>query len=212
MAVMKQGILGGLQNKIGSVVGSSWKGIAVLKSKPLSVANPKTAAQLAQRAKMTNIVAFAVIILADIIKPLWDRFASKMSGYNDFVTTNIALFAAAMPSPVASFQISKGKMAATVPSSVVCDVSNNTSVISWVDDTGEGLKLTTDQAFVVMFNATLGKVSFAAALDARGDSSTNCLNPVGTVVGNAVHCYLAFRRVDGTVVSNTGYKIATVQA
>lgn len=212
MAVMKQGILGGLQNKIGSVVGSSWKGIAVLKSKPLSVANPKTAGQLAQRGKMTNVVAVGVVLLADIIKPLWDRFASKMSGYNDFIMTNISLFANIYPSPPASFQISKGKMAATTIDSAVMDISNNTTVVEWTDDSGTGLKLASDVAYIVVIDQNTGKVSFSLATDTRSDLDTSCHNPAGAAVGHTCHAYLAFRRADGTVVSNTSYKVVTVQA
>ena len=45
MGIIKRGILGGVSNKVGNVVGSSWKGIATLRSLPLSVANPNTLAQ-----------------------------------------------------------------------------------------------------------------------------------------------------------------------
>lgn len=212
MAVMKQGILGGLQNKIGSVVGSSWKGIAVLKSKPLSVANPKTAGQIAQRTKMTNIVAFAQIILADLIKPLWDRFASRMSGYNDFVQANIALFAAAMPSPVANFILSKGKMAETAITTAVADISDHRLALEWVDDSGQGLKLATDTVYALGFDANTGDVFFSAGVVTRADANVNITFPATVLIGHAVHAYLAFRRADGTVVSNTTYKVATVQA
>jgi hypothetical protein len=92
MGVIKRGILGGFRGKVANVIGSSWKGIAVIKAMPLSVANPKTAGQVAQRTKMTNIVAFAKIILVNIIKPLNDRFASGESGFNLFVKRNILLF------------------------------------------------------------------------------------------------------------------------
>ena len=48
MGILKQGILGGFSGKVANVVGTSWKGIAVIKAMPLSVANPKTAGQVAQ--------------------------------------------------------------------------------------------------------------------------------------------------------------------
>jgi hypothetical protein len=211
-AVIKQGILGGFQNAIGSVVGSSWKGIAVMKSKPLSVANPKTAGQVAQRTKMTNVVAFAQAILATLIKPLWDRFASQMSGYNDFVMTNIHLFALAYPGTPASFILSKGKMAATTIATAVLDISDHTVSITWADDTGQGLKLTGDKPYCLVYNQSLNKFAVAAGLDTRGDGGIDFEMPASTVLGNVVHCWLAFRRTDGTVVSDSSYKIVTVQA
>jgi hypothetical protein len=209
---MKQGILGGLQNKIGSVVGSSWKGIPVLKSKPLSVSNPRTAGQIAQRTKMTNVVVVAKAILASIIKPLWDRFASKMSGYNAFVTENIALFALAHPSVYASFVISKGKMVSTPINTALTDISTNTTVLTWLDDSGEGLKINTDIAYGVLYNANKNTWSSKGLADERSETNLALPNPTGTLLGDVVHAWIAFRRADGTVVSNTSYKQCTVQA
>lgn len=70
MATIKQGILGGFSGRVGTIVGTSWKGIAVMKSLPLSVANPKTAGQVGQRTKFSSVVALASVILSSIIKPL----------------------------------------------------------------------------------------------------------------------------------------------
>ncbi|MDD4439773.1 MAG: DUF6266 family protein, partial [Tissierellia bacterium] len=92
MATIKQGILGAFSGKVGSVVGSSWKGIPVMKSLPPSVANPKTAKQIEQRSRMKACTAFSQATLADVIKPLNDRFASRMSGFNAFTSRNIACF------------------------------------------------------------------------------------------------------------------------
>ena len=88
MGVIKRGILGGFSNKVGNVVGSTWKGIAVVKSMPLSVANPRSAGQVKQRTFFKHMTILASGTLSSIIKPLWDRFASNMSGYNAFISTN----------------------------------------------------------------------------------------------------------------------------
>ena len=50
MGKIKQGILGGFKGKVGTVIGSSWNGIAYMRGLAQSVKNPKTAAQLQQRA------------------------------------------------------------------------------------------------------------------------------------------------------------------
>ena len=49
MGKIRQGILGGFKGTVGTVIGSSWNGIAYMKGRPQSVKNPKTPAQLAQR-------------------------------------------------------------------------------------------------------------------------------------------------------------------
>lgn len=205
MGKIKQGILGGFSGSVGGVVGSSWKGINVMKAKPVSVANPKTAGQIAQRTKMTNVTAFAIVLLANLIKPLWDRFQTGKSGYNAFVSQNISLFAAALPNPYADLVISKGKMAETVITSLTSQDGQAVVAVNWGDDIGEGYKLATDEAYAVVINETNGDYAYAAADDTRTDASTNVTLPSAVSSGDTLHAYLSFRRADGTVVSNTGY-------
>ena len=49
MGKIKQGILGGFKGKVGTVIGSSWNGIAYMKGLPQSQKNPNTLAQQKQR-------------------------------------------------------------------------------------------------------------------------------------------------------------------
>lgn len=89
MAIIKRGILGGFSNKIGNVVGTSWKGISVMRSLPQSVHNPRTASQTRQRRKFATVSAVGSSILDIIIKPYWDSGAIRMSGYNKFVSETL---------------------------------------------------------------------------------------------------------------------------
>ena len=49
MGKIRQGILGGFNGSVGTVVGSSWNGIAYMRGRPQSIRNPRTPAQMAQR-------------------------------------------------------------------------------------------------------------------------------------------------------------------
>lgn len=214
MGVIKRGILGGFSGSVGNVVGSSWKGIATMKAKPLSVANPNTAGQVAQRTKMTNAVEYAKEILTDIIKPLNDRFASAMSGFNLFIQRNIDLFAAADPTPPQDLIIAQGNVEGFDTFAVSGDVSNNEIVFSWVDNTGTGDSLATDVPFVFVYNETLNEIAVG---DNTGvDRSIQGLSitplPTGWVAGNVLRAYGAFRRADGSKVSNTSYATANIVA
>ena len=55
MGKIKQGILGGFKGKVGTVIGASWNGIAYMRGLAQSVKNPKTAAQLQQRAYFKDL-------------------------------------------------------------------------------------------------------------------------------------------------------------
>lgn len=210
MGVIKQGILGGFSGKVAGVVGTSWKGIAVMKSLPQSVSNPQTAGQVAQRTLFSNAVAFAGNILSEVIKPLWDRFASKMSGYNNFIKTNISLFAAALPSPAASLVISTGKMASTSIASLAVTNGSPDCILTWLDDSGEGYKLASDIPYVVIVNETQGTIQGFETSDRRDDAGTTVTMDENNVTSDVVNAYLAFKRSDGTIVSNTSFITETV--
>ena len=88
MGVIKQGILGGFQNKVGAVIGSNWKGIATMRSRPISVANPRTGKQVAVRSEFSTLVKMASALNATLIRPYWSRFAQKKTGANAFISAN----------------------------------------------------------------------------------------------------------------------------
>lgn len=200
MARIKQGILGGFSGKIANVVGTSWKGIAVIKSQPLSVANPKTAAQVAQRTKLSACVAMLQPILSGVIKPLNDRFAGQMSGYNYSLQKSIAAFGAdgslAYPS---EFKISRATAKAQLIDTIDTRIANKEVMAFWTSDAGTGYALGTDKMFFVVFNETTGEIGYSADA-ARADQTTQVVLPEsGLTNGDVLRCYLAALRADGTI-------------
>lgn len=209
MSKIPQGILGGMSGKIGGVVGSSWKGINVLKTKPLSVANPNTAEQIAQRTKFSNSVGFAKQILSDYIKPLWDRFAGQMSGFNAFIKANITEFEDEIPLSSGDFVLGQGRMAATAIDSIEANALDQIVTISWTDDAGNGFKLSEDEVFAIAVNETKKQVGKPVTIKSRADGLIDAVLPETAEAGNVITAYLCFRRVDGTVVSQTAKKSVT---
>ncbi len=211
MGKITQGILGPFSGKCGGIVGGSWKGIATIKGYQPQVSNPKTASQIANRSKLAFVVAFAQSILATMIKPLWDRFQSGMSGYNAFVSVNKDLFTTDIPSSYSSLVISRGKMAATEITGATADESSGQITVGWNDDGGEGFKLATDKVYICVADPIGPEVrGFATGL-VRSDEEAIINMPVLTTGGHEYHVYLSFLRSDGSVVSNNSYLKATVQ-
>lgn len=211
MGIIKRGILGGFSGKVANIVGSSWKGIAVMKSLPLSVANPRTTAQVEQRTKFSNVVAFSKEILTTVIKPLWDRFAQQQSGFNAFISTNIDLFDDEIPDPAADLIISQGKMEQTSITNITVTIPEVNILVEW-DTAVSGLKLASDIPYIVFVNGTSGEVRGFDLTGAatRNDGSTE-LNLQGFFsTGDTGNFYLAFKREDGTVVSNTFWDSGTI--
>ena len=209
MGVIKQGILGGFSGRVGGVVGSSWKGIAYMKTLPLSVANPKTAAQVAQRNSFSQSVLVAVQILSTLIKPLWDRFSVQMSGFNEFLQINIEKYDEALDNAWRNFIMSKGKMAATaiVTASIAAD--NSSAIVTWVDDSGSGLKLITDVPFITVVDVDGVSIAGLEGVSTRSSAAAVLLFPSATYIGLIAYVWLSFKRADGTIVSDSSVLIAT---
>lgn len=209
MARLPQGILGGVLGKVGNVVGSSWKGIPILKSRPLSVANPRTTAQVAQRTKMANVVAFAQPILSAIIKPLNDRFAQQSSGYNDFVSRNIHLFEGKSPTPARDLKISVGKMAAVNPSGLSQGALDTEMDFFFPTTLTDAFASVDDLAYIVAKNLATGEIAANAGLVKRSAGEITVAFSEKITGTDEFQAWLSFRRLDGTVVSNTGYLTTT---
>ena len=85
MGKIKQGILGGFKGKVGTVIGSSWNGIAYMKGLPQSIKNPKTAAQQAQRALFKEVQDLVGQLSHEQLLFLFPNSAKGMSRRNAMV-------------------------------------------------------------------------------------------------------------------------------
>jgi len=88
MAKIKCGILSRTTGKVGGVVGGSWKGINYIREH-VNPANPQTAAQQSQRARMRNAVKLIKPAIATVLNVYVDPLTRRMSGFNRFIKTNI---------------------------------------------------------------------------------------------------------------------------
>lgn len=90
MGKIKQGILGGFNGKTGSVVGSSWKGIAYMRGKAQSIKNPRTQLQQENRTKfggLSEIMSLARVAINKGFK----AYAVKQSAFNYAIRENMNL-------------------------------------------------------------------------------------------------------------------------
>ena len=210
MARIKQGILGGFSGKIGNIVGSSWKGIAVMKTLPLSVSNPRTAKQVTQRGYFSDAVELAQTILVGIIKPLWDRFAVKQSGFNHFVQQFILWKAGA--DLASKVKMAMGQMDIFVEFNATATANNHKLTLDWIDDSGSGLKLPSDEIYCLVLDSNAKHVAHGSNIAIREDETAILTLPDTVTAGMTLNVYAAARRADGTVVSDTNYASVVVAA
>lgn len=205
MGKIKRGILGGFSGKVANIIGGSWKGIAYIRSQPLSVANPRTAGQIAQRTAFAFAVVLAQAILATIIKPMWDRFAQQMSGYNAFIKANVGVLKDFENTVWSDIKMSLGKMIATTIDSVVVASGSAEVTVAWDNTLIGQLQLADDKVFITVVNETQQTAKGFISNKTRADSSAGILLPSVAVADDVIHFYLSFLRDDGSVVSDSSY-------
>lgn len=201
MGVIKRGILGGFSGKVANVVGSSWKGIATMRALPLSVANPNTQAQQKVRSRFSHLAHLGSELLASIIKPMWDRHAQHMSGYNAFIQANKFAFTKENDFVPADFIIARGQMSETQIGQVIAHSA--TSISIEFDDTASGaFQSVSDEMYAVILddNGNLQGFSKLPALRSEGDITIEVEN--SAITGYA---YLAARSADGKIISQTSF-------
>ena len=93
MGKIKQGILGGFKGKVGTVIGASWNGIAYMRGLAQSVKNPKTAAQLQQRAFFKDLQSLVSQLSDEQLASLFPTVMRGMTRRN-MLTRQLAAAAA----------------------------------------------------------------------------------------------------------------------
>lgn len=211
MAVIKSGILGGLSGSIGNVTGSSWKGISVLRTKPLSVANPNTPAQQAVRTPWASLTKLGSSITGAILQPVWNGIASKMSGYNMFLQKNAQLAFSSLGEFIPEgLTVSPG----TLPSAAVSvDELASPTVMSFNIATAlpSIQALPTDKLYAVVVDSDGNYLGSVSGTVARSVGAFSVVANRTLINHEAIYVYAFFLSADGKRIfaqsSVTGYVV-----
>jgi hypothetical protein len=202
MAVIKQGILGGFSGKVGGIVGTSWKGIGVMKAMPLSVANPKTAGQVNNRNRNTAVLRFAQGAGTTFIRSYWNRFAKGMSGFNEFMSVNYAAYNSLINFyDQTKMYTSVGKLIPMILGGLVVTKSSNIVQAVTARSSAADYVLG-DLVDAVFFNATKG-VGVQKLDNAASVTSISLPCPAAWDLDDEIYSFVSCRRADGTAVSTS---------
>lgn len=202
MGKINRGILGGFTGKVGNVVGSSWKGIETMRALPISVLNPRTTAQVGNRTRFGSISTLAAAMLTTIVKPLNDRFASRMSGYNMFTSRNGSAFNDSGSFVPGNLVLSSGKLGATPFTAGGIDNASEVAVI-WDATPVGSYQMSTDKLYVAIVDedGTLVGTSSAVGQRSLGNLVITCSSLLSE--NTVYYAYASFLRADGTIVGNS---------
>ena len=199
MGKFHNGVLGTMTGKVGGVVGRTWKGINTVASYQPNVSNPRTNAQVGQRNKLTGLTQLASQLNTGFIKPLWDRDAKKMSGFNAFIQANMVNVDENGNVTWSDLIASKGKMVKPELSAINVEASSIT--LQWSPAVTDAYSQASDKLYLAIVDSLENKAYAFSAIAIR--SAGTCLVASPLAVSSDFQVYAAFRREDGSVVSNS---------
>ena len=205
MGTIKQGILGGFSGKVGTVIGSSWKGISYMRGRAQSVKNPRTEGQMGQRSKFALTLDFLKPITA-YIRTGYKTYANKQTAFNaamSYIVKNAIEGTA--PDYVLDFSnvlVSRGSL--SQPSAPNVNMDSGKATISWTDNSGQGDAQPTDVAMPLAYNPDKGEAVFNTSAATRADQSAE-LNFPADWNGDTIELYNGFVSADGINVANSIY-------
>lgn len=204
MAKIKQGILGGFSGKVANVVGTSWKGRAVMKSQPLSVSNPKTEAQVGQRNKFSKVAELASQILTQFVQPVENPISGDISGYNLFCKDNKTAYDAAGAFVPANLVCGGGKIPNLDSLIITAETGDTSIVMVWDTPVGTSPLRLNDKVYAVALDKDANVLGVLAG-DVVRETNTADIELAESVempaAGQVVYVLYACVSADGREVS-----------
>jgi hypothetical protein len=189
MAKLKGGILGSAHGKVSGVVASSWKGINYVRTL-VTPANPKTAQQVAARDKFATCAQWGMCIIGQILNPYVGPFQRRMSGFNWFVKTNLAVFVT--PMVYSLVKVCHGNLKGVDAPSI--SNAGGTITVQYGSSLGPS-GLATDLVMAFCYDEVSGLFYYAAAEVARS-VGTLTIPGVPIATGDKLDCWVITCRRD----------------
>lgn len=213
MGTIKQGILGGFSGKVGTVIGSSWKGISYMKGRAQSTRNPKTAAQTMQRTYFKQLAALIAQLSDEQIHALFPHSVKGMTPRNILMKQLDAC--AVITDDVKSVDLSLLEGIGNG------DKINSPMLEKQIEDCGDiglpmlSVVLTADELaaigkpdaanfILVAYNTTKSEITIINTDLASAEYDTPILTPKSWEVGDVVRGYLTYA-ASGEDVSMRGF-------
>jgi hypothetical protein len=205
MGKISNGILGGFSGTIGPAVGSSWKGIQVIRSRPPRKRGSSSPGQLAQMAKMSVVSSF-LHPLTGLLNRTYDSVTVRMSCFNKSLSYNIRnAIAGDYPSFTINYEqviLGRGDLL-NVLMPKAASLSKGTITFSWTDNSGVGSARATDQAFVAVYCEALEDWETGDGGSQRNAGSYTL--DVTAFSGKEVQTYIGFVSSESKFVSTSLY-------
>lgn len=205
MGKYERGILGSFKGRVGTVVGSTWKGLEIMKIKRRKSTGEPTQKQVEQQARFRFMIKF-ISPLSKLFDISFNPAGLPMTGPNNAFSYN---YQSALQGTYPGYSldyskvlISKGELH-TVPNPAAAAGSGGLVNFSWSDNSGVAQANASDKAILVVHCPELNRSVYTTngALRTAGADSLN----VSIFTGKTVETWLGFVSEDGTAVASSVY-------
>ena len=205
MATYLKGILGSFSGKVGNVVGTYWKGKAVMRSLAAHVHNPKTPAQEEQRARLTVASRFISAVFP-LIKEGYAKDAKEESESNaamrDILRDAVISTGTSASIDLTRVQLSKGTLINPGNPTVVQGTGHSVDV-SWTDNSHSSRDASSeDTVMVSLYNPTVNAANNDVSSYIRSNEECT-INYPADWAGATLTLFMAAKSPDGKLISNS---------
>jgi hypothetical protein len=201
MGIFSKGLFGAFRGKVGSIVGSTWKGVEVVRSKPAARKGNFSADQLQQQAKFSLMIKF-LRPLSPLLNQAYGATAVQMTGINKAFAYNIMnAVAGVYPAFTINYpkiQLGQGNLTEAELPAASSAAAGKLS-INWTDNSGNGSAQAADIAFIAIYCEDLNRWFYKQNAAARSDGAVALDVPAFS--GKKVQTYLGFVSAKGKQVS-----------
>ena len=212
MGKIKQGILGGFKGKVGTVIGSSWNGIAYMRGQAQSFKDSKSAAQLKQRNFFREVQDLVGQLTAEQLAFLFPSAPSGMTRRNAIVQQLCAdplIEADGKHVDLANINSLGNAPTADMPDVSIAAAGENLTV-SWDGDSDFRAEHGDEYPTIFVANVTKKKIFLVNSTAAIGTTGAQSFNVGLAAYGEATDTFSGFMLASGSKIALVGFGTLSV--
>lgn len=206
MGTYNDGVLGSFSGKVGTVIGSNWRGKNVMRSIPSKSTKPVSTAQQLQRDKFKFVLQF----LTPLKSILTETFGANVGNTTPFNNAMSYHMKQAVSQTSTGFIMDYNKVLigmgglCGIENLVVYGTATHALSLTWDDNSQQGLAYPTDDLLVVAYAPTLNNFDYFIANSQR-DAGSVTLYFANTFIGETVHLWATFTNTDLVLTATSRY-------
>ncbi|MCF6404822.1 DUF6266 family protein [Chitinophaga filiformis] len=201
-----KGILGPFSGLVGTVVGATWKGISVMRSRSVKSSKPATEGQMKQRTAFTLMTEF-LNPLRDLINVGFQTYQKGLTPYNAAFKVNMEkAITGVYPALAINYPqivIGKGRLLAA-PEFTMATTAAARVDLTWVNNAVADSTNGTDLLTILLYNPAKQSHVQAVGVATRSSQTYNMTVPAQWST-DTVHAWVLFVSFDGKVNSDSRY-------